>query len=166
MIFSFSESRHSERSEESLLQRFHIRNHIFDLRVFKNILERRHQRVAIFDPRLQIFVGHLVIVHRERTALSNAFQSRPDLFRVAGVVVAGRAFLLEHFLSALDRRGIFGRRRLFRCFCLRERCAGYRQRNPKGNRCKRGPSANEVTIHDFSPVLQTVVLNTTLILSI
>ena len=62
------------------LQRLHVRDHVLDLAGVEHILEGRHQVVAILNPGLQRFVGHFVVVHRERSALSNPLQPGPIFF--------------------------------------------------------------------------------------
>ena len=86
-----------------LLQRFHVGDHVFNLRRFQNILERRHQLVAIFDPGFQAVVGDFISVYAERAALRNPFQSRADFLLIAGVVMADGAFLLKQRFPARHR---------------------------------------------------------------
>ena len=42
--------------------------YLIELRRFQDFLERRHQGIAVFDPRSQGFIGNFVVVNRERSA--------------------------------------------------------------------------------------------------
>src|SRR6266567_4382036 len=68
---------------------FDVRNHVF---------ERRHLRIAVFDPRLQRLTGDLVAVHRKRPPLGNSLEARPNLLLVAVREMTKGAFLVEYFL--------------------------------------------------------------------
>ena len=62
-----------ESSVPSALERFHVGDDVLDLLFIQNIFERRHERIAVFNPALQIIVGDFVVVDGERAALGNSF---------------------------------------------------------------------------------------------
>ncbi len=55
------------------LQRLYVGDDVLDLLLIQNILERGHQRIAVFDPGFQIVVGDFIVVHGKRAALGNSF---------------------------------------------------------------------------------------------
>jgi len=62
-----------EAAVTNALQSLYVGDYVLDLLLVQNILERGHQRVAIFDPGFQGVFGELVVVHGKRAALGNSF---------------------------------------------------------------------------------------------
>lgn len=77
------------------LQRLHVCDHVLDLISLEHILEWRHQRIAILDPRFQRLIANFDVICGECSALENSLQTGPDFFYVSIGVMAHRAFIFE-----------------------------------------------------------------------
>ena len=88
------------------LERLDVCDDVFDLGFFENVLERRHELVAILDPGLQAVVRDLVAVHGEGATLREALEAGTNLLLVARVIVADGTLLLEQRLPPRNRSGV------------------------------------------------------------